>query len=360
MKLSGVEFSRVWNASGGRNFFGEGWWFHVPFRPFGLDYRGSTFVAKTTTLEPRRGNMPLRGTRLRKPFPSCIRVGFRKGVVLNAVGLSGPGAQELLKDGRWQSRLDPFFLSFMAVDADPEKRIGKAASFAEVVAANRRLFRAPFGIQLNVSCPNVGRVDMSGNYGTLVSEVRDTLRRVALRLPGVPLVPKINALMPVGVAREIATHPDCAAVCVSNTIPWGRLPDRIDWRGLFGSEVSPLASLGGGGLSGKPLLPIVLDWIARAVHGATAADILSDPWRSHRIRPADTFPVPIVGGDGILSKADALSMFAVGASAIELGSISILRPWRVGGIIRRIQRRQPWNSRSDAPTTSTSTSATAR
>jgi dihydroorotate dehydrogenase len=312
VKLKGIEFGRVWCSSGARNFFGEGWPHHRRLGPLGPDWSGSTFVAKTTTVEPRAGNLPLRPgtTTPREVVPRCIRVNFRRGAVLNAVGLSGPGLESLLADGRWQARLDPFLLSFMAVEADPAVRRSKAGYFAARLADSRPRFRAPFGVQLNVSCPNVG-LDPIG----LVSEARETLSLIAGHLPDVPLLPKFNALVPVAAARDVATHPACAAVVVSNTIPWGRLPDRIDWRGLFGA-VSPLAGFGGGGLSGAPLLPIVCDWVAEASRS--------------------TFPVPIVAGGGVLSADDAGYLFSMGVAAIELGSVAILRPWRVGGICRAI------------------------
>src|SRR5208282_391343 len=90
--LRGIDFGNVFNASGARGFHGEGYWFHRLWRPFGLDYAGSTFVAKTTTLMPRMGNMPIDESG--KPvgmLPDCIVVKPAAGVVLNAVGLSGPG-----------------------------------------------------------------------------------------------------------------------------------------------------------------------------------------------------------------------------------------------------------------------------
>jgi len=52
MILRGIEFGNVFNASGARGFFGEGYVYHRLWRPFGLSYDGSTFVAKTTTLLP--------------------------------------------------------------------------------------------------------------------------------------------------------------------------------------------------------------------------------------------------------------------------------------------------------------------
>ena len=117
----------------------------------------------------------------------------------------------------------------------------------------------------------------------------------------------------------MAAHPGCDAIIMSNTIPWGQLPDRIDWKGLFGTDVSPVAKYGGGGLSGKPLLPIVTDWI----RGARVKGVVK----------------PIVAGGGILSKADADRMLDAGADAVELGSVAFLRPWRVQGIINHVNAR---------------------
>ncbi len=135
----------------------------------------------------------------------------------------------------------------------------------------------------------------------------------------VPLIPKINALLPTAVASRLAEHPSVDAVCVSNTIPWGELPDRIPWKRLFGSETSPLAKYRGGGLSGAPLLPIVEDWIRKA-------------------RPL--IQKPIIGGGGVLSCSDADRLLDAGANAIELGSVSILRPWRVRGIVQYVNIRR--------------------
>ncbi len=57
MKLRGVEFGKVFAASGMQGFFGEGYWYHRFLKPFGLNFEGITFVAKTTTLNPRAGKI---------------------------------------------------------------------------------------------------------------------------------------------------------------------------------------------------------------------------------------------------------------------------------------------------------------
>lgn len=322
MILNGIDYGRVWCASGARGFHAEGYWFHRPLRPLGLDWRGSTFVAKTCTLEPRAGNMPLDGTTPREWKPRCITVNFRRGVVLNAVGLSNPGLNWLLREGRWFERTEPFVLSVAATGVSSSPRLNEIDAIASALMHVRSMFHAPFALEVNVSCPNTGH-----DPAALVAEVASWLDLFHANLPNVPLLPKINVLVPVEAARELASHPGCAGIVVSNTIPWGCQvegvgpgDDRwIDWKGLFG-EVSPLAHLGGGGLSGAPLLPIVADWVNRA-------------------RRSD-FPVPIVVGGGILLADDAGYLFSMGAAAVELGSVAILRPWRVRGIIQAITRIQ--------------------
>lgn len=313
MRIRGADFGHVMNASGARGFFGEGYWFHRPWMALGLDYDGSTLVAKTTTLAQRAGNMPLKdGTWAPKELmPRCIVVKPVKGVVLNSVGLSGPGARRILTTWRAMPKNRPAMLSFMSVHQDRRERIREllkmGSMLRETVGPSPRL-----AVQVNLSCPNAGL-----DPGELVGEAMESVRAVAAS--GFPVLAKVNALFPPAAAAELCRAGECDGIVVSNTIPWGKMPDRIDWRGLFGTDESPLRDIGGGGLSGKPLLPIVADWIREA--------------RRAGLRK------PVVGGGGILSAADADEMLDAGATAVEIGSVAILRPWRVGGIIRHVNNR---------------------
>jgi dihydroorotate dehydrogenase len=313
MRLRGIDFGSVLDASGVRGFFGEGYWYHR-WMP-GLDFTGSTFVAKTTTLHPRAGNMPLKADGLspRELRPKCIVVKPFQGVALNAVGLSGPGAAALLEDGRWQGRREPFFLSFMSVAATAEERHAEFRGFLDLLRPQLPRFKAPVGLQINFSCPNVGL-----HAEDLVREVKASLDAAAFVGFGMPLMPKFNALLSIAAALEIGRHPACAAICVSNTIPWGQYPELIDWKGIFGSEESPLKRFGGGGLSGRPLLPITAAWIERA--------------RTYG------FDKPINAGGGILSPEDVAVMKDAGADSVFLGSIAMLRGWRVRSAIKAARR----------------------
>ncbi len=321
MEMRGVEWGHVFNASGARGFQREGYWFHRLARLAGLRYDGATFVTKTTTLMPRKGNMELDDAhRPAHLVPDCIVVKPLQGVVLNAVGLSGPGGKVLID--RWREAnlrekkthgrgLGQMVVSFMAVERTMQDRISEAASFLSMfepfVKYNGTSFTA---LQLNFSCPNT-----SVDHGAeLATEVKAVLDKAAVL--DIPIMIKLNALVAPDEACALASHEACDAVVCSNTIPWGKLPDRIDWHGLFGTVHSPLTKYGGGGLSGKPLLPIVEEWIRTAV--------------KYGMRK------PIVGGGGILSKRAAYRLIDAGASAVELGSVSILRPWRVAGIIAAV------------------------
>lgn len=313
MRLRGINFGRVWGASGVQGFFGEGYWFHHWLRSFGLNFDGAAFVAKTGTLYGCKGNMPLTDAwRPVERFPKCVKIAWVGGYALNAVGLSGPAATRLFETKKWQKRTRPFFISFMAIGRTPAERIEELQRFVHLFQTYRRSFITPIGLQMNYSCPNTGH-----DTRELIEEVEVGLTEASQL--GIPLIPKFNILLSTADAVRIGAHPACDGVCISNTIPWGACPKKIDWESLFGTKESPLARYGGGGLSGKPLFPLVLDWVTRA-------------------RKAG-FTKHLNAGGGILSKNDAIRMLHAGADSISLGSVAFLRPWRVKGIIGKVNAR---------------------
>lgn len=109
---------------------------------------------------------------------------------------------------------------------------------------------------------------------------------------------------------------------MSNTIPWlenatwtYKLATLIDWPALFEDTISPLErrGYGQGGLSGWPLLNLVVEWVA------TARQI--------------GITLPIKAEGGIQKKKDIRRLATAGADAIGLGCVSFLRPWRLKGLI---------------------------
>lgn len=309
MKLRGIEFGNVFLASGALNFFSQGWWFHKFYNLIpGFDFSGATFIAKTTTLEPRAGNMPLReDLQPEEFFPRCIYVDFKNGIVLNAVGLSGPGAKALLEKGLWQRREEPFFISFMAVEQTKEKRLREMEAFVHLLQLYLDEFQAKIGLEINVSCPNT-------NHDTkeLAGEAEGLL--IAASRLGIPLILKVNVLIDPSEIKDIAKSGLCDAISVSNTIPFGQLPELVKWQNLFEGGVSPLQDFGGGGLSSWPLFPLVRIWVFCARYSG--------------------IKIPIIAGGGVMQLEDVITLKDSGASAVSLGSVLILRPWRVKSIVR--------------------------
>lgn len=316
--LKGVNFGKCFISAGTLNFFGEGWRMpHRIYQPIfqsDFDFTGATFISKTTTLEERRGNMELReDLQPKELFPDCIKVYCRKEVILNAVGLAGPGAEYLFETGKWQARREPTIISFATVGKTKEEKWLETRKFAILMQRELPRFNAPVGLEINISCPNKEKTYITEDP---IEEATDKLTTFREFLPGVPLILKVNVLIdPLGL-KCLALKGLCDAISVSNTIPYGQLSDDIDWEELFGKE-SPLKKYGGGGLSGRPLLPIVARWITRARHAGIA--------------------IPIIGGGGILCEEDVDTIKKAAPPAqspvIAICSAAILKPWKVADII---------------------------
>ena len=305
MKLREIEFGPVTGASGVQGWYGEGYRFHKWWGPFGPDFTGMTFVAKTTTLHERLGNTeltgPATGWRPKRLVPKSIKVYPFRGMVVNSVGLSGPGASALFATHEWDKLDKPFMLSFMSVAATREQRMDELKGYCEILNDYLVLKQlAPVALQINLSCPNVG-LDLL----KLTKEGVEALD-IASQLD-IPLLLKLNTLFPATGLEELE-HPALDAICISNTLPWST---------LYKTE-SPLAHLGGGGVSGAPIFKHVRQWVNDA--------------------RASGCKLPFNVGGGIMSQRDVSALVLDGLDlnrdSIFLGSVAILRPWRVRGIIR--------------------------
>lgn len=323
--------SPVLAASGLMNFFGEGYWYHRWYQLLTMgafSFEGMRLVTKTTTLNPRKGNMPLQedGVTPQERKPKCIWAStpfIGKGLTLNAVGLSGPGLETLLDAGVWQSWTTPFWISFMSVAPSESVRYHEVNDFVMMMRRRKDEFQAPFGIQYNGSCPNQKGVSTEEAVAESFAHL-DLLAELE-----VPVMYKLSVTTTPEQAKPMTEHPVLSALCVSNTVPFGKLPDRIDWHALFGvdrsEEIGPIHSpifkdVGmSGGLSGPPLFPILVDWVRQA--------------RQIGIN------THINAGGGIFSRQDVRTIKSVGANSISLGSVAIHRPWRVRGMIQEAQKQ---------------------
>ncbi len=315
--LRGICFPPVMNASGARGFFGEGYWYHGLWSLAGLSFKNCGFTAKTMTLHPRAGNMPMEtnGITPKDWFPKCIVAKPITGVALNAVGLSNQGAATLLAtlmSHKLSVTHAPFFLSFMAVEKTIDERLQELREFVRLLAPIAHGLGASFGLEINVSCPNAGK-KMDAHHPAFAEELWSMLD-IAQALE-IPLQIKLNALASIPDIYIASKHPACDALVMGNTIPWGCFSNRIDWDKLFGSSESPLKHLGGGGLSGWPLRAIHREWI----QNARTCGITKPIW-----------------GCGGIDSPQAVDEYArAGANGIQFGTVCMLRPWQVQPIIKR-------------------------
>ena len=311
MKLGNRDVCPVFLSSGTKGFYGEGYPHHRRF-PWSLaDFSGATPVMKTMTLHRNEGNMPLRedGVTPAEKRPACIWVNPWNGTTLNAVGLSNFGLEFYLP--KLHDLEGDFGISVMSIRPTATERICEMAAIIRGLEREIPSFIGHPYIEFNFSCPNVGL-----NTSELIGEVTTVLEMAASL--GVPLVPNFSVEITQATASEISGHPACSAISIANTVKWGHLPKHIDWQKEFGTDVSPLAKFGGGGVSGPILLPLMLQWLRRAVAGA--------------------YPMkPLIIGGGIFSTSDISDILYAGGDlvhGIKLASVGIHRPWRVQRMIQ--------------------------
>lgn len=324
MKIRNLDFKHyVFGQSGVQGFFGEPdeyphHWFYR-FIP-GFSFLRMVFVAKTVTINariyPETSNTELRdGYKVKRLLPTSVwwSLGsFIYGYLLNAVGLANPGATEMFEYMKWQVREGVFQLSFMPMASSLDGKIAEAREFCSIMkrtvpteVINR------IGTQINLSCPNTGHGQAQDS-----TEAIEVLKVFRSEFPDMPLIPKFDLTIELETIAEL--KPYCDAFMISNTLAFGKKSEWVNWSQLFKGGISPLKKYFNGkfegGLSGAPLFPLLLDWLTRMEE--------ADP------------TVKIIAGGGIMEKADIkkLSEFSI-VKGIALGSVAILRPWRVKGLI---------------------------
>jgi len=222
------------------------------------------------------------------PAPRVTSVG---DAMMNAVGLSGPGASV------WRETDLP---ALRATGARVVASVwGRTTEeFAQAASALRGADVS--ALEVNASCPNLD--DRSTMFAHSPSATASVV--TACQTSELPLWVKLSPNTPdlVEVATS-ALNAGANALVLTNTV----LGMSIDVE-----RRTPTLGNGGGGLSGPPIFPMAL----RAVYECREA-----------------FPtVPIVGVGGVRSGGDAIQMFMAGANAVEVGTASFAdprAPWRV-------------------------------
>jgi dihydroorotate dehydrogenase len=259
MVLRGIEFGTVLSTPGAFGFYGEGYWFHWPIELLGWSVKSMVTKAfKCVTAYPCDGNMPLDANFQPKEwFPRCIIVDPIRGHTLNAVAWSNPGIDAILGQGRWQQQTEPFVIQLGAVRPTQEERRDEYALLAYTLTEFLPSFRAPVAVQLVFGCPNVH------HSGEAISAEEIKLTFDIFSIIDRPLIANLNPTAPNEWIKAAADHESCDALWLTNAIPWGT--PGIDWKGIYGSNISPLSIRGfsSGSYSGPAAFHLNLECVMR-------------------------------------------------------------------------------------------------
>ena len=247
---------------------------------YGVEYgdvvdidRLGAICCKGTTLRPRIGN----------PTP---RVTETPGGMLNSIGLQNPGVDAVVEKyaTTWAGWRTPVIVNVAGESV---------ADYVEVV---RRLDGVPgiAGVELNISCPNVGK---GGLQFAIDADAAGTVTAAVRRATDLPLLVKLSPT--VADVRPIARAIEAAgadALTAVNTL--SGIAVAADRRRPFLGNIF-------GGLSGPAIKPVAL----RIVYEV-----------------AGVVDIPIVAIGGVTELADVLDYLAVGAVAVQVGTAIFADP----------------------------------
>jgi dihydroorotate dehydrogenase (NAD+) catalytic subunit len=229
-------------------------------------------VTKTITPRPRSGNPP-------------PRIAETPSGLLNSIGLENVGLDRFVKE-KAPKLIDlptAVIASVGGESVDEFIMLAGALSGLKPIA----------GLELNISCPNVERGMAFGSDPDLAEEVVAATRKAWRGLLVVKLTPNTRDIASVAGACE---RGGADAVTVANTF----LGMKIDIK-----RMRPALGRPCGGLSGPAIRPLA---VARV-------------WEVSR-----AVRIPVIGSGGVCSADDALEHIIAGASAVQVGTGTFVRP----------------------------------
>ena len=264
-------------ASGALGFDGKGYVHEWPLRWMGLiDPSLFTVVARTVTYKPRKGNL-----RRYKPW-ACIRFLpniLKPNGVVNSVGLRNKGI-------RW-------WCEEKGILADRKKisLVGSILSDNNYELVEMARMSNDFdlvGFELNWSCPNT-----EGDLLENSQKIIDGCRAVK-KVSRFPLILKLSVVHDIKlILPEVEGIVEAISI---NSVPW---------KVIFPNKKSPLAHLGGGGVSGKIAQPHTWGFVKKLVSMTS---------------------IPVIG-PSVWEFEDIQRLRNIGAKAISFGSVFFRFPW---------------------------------
>ncbi|MBU3933729.1 MAG: dihydroorotate dehydrogenase [Candidatus Omnitrophica bacterium] len=259
--------------------YGEDYKDLVPLKKLGA------IVTKTITLKARSGNPP---PRIAETYQG----------MLNAIGLENPGLEAFICE-----KLP--YLKKIGIPIVVSIAGDTPAKFAELAGALSKLKRNIGALELNASCPNLGKKGLIAQDARAIYQVVKAVKRATKLTVITKLSPNVTDIAGIAKAAEAAGSD---ALSLVNTF-FGMAVDVKTKRPKLGNIT--------GGLSGPAIKPQAL-WMVRQVFQAVK--------------------IPLIGMGGIMDTQDALEFIICGASAVACGTANFVNPRATVEIIEGIKK----------------------
>ncbi|NLL56676.1 MAG: dihydroorotate dehydrogenase [Clostridiales bacterium] len=263
--------------------FGYGYEFS---KYFNLNILGGISI-KGTTLEPRFGN----------PTP---RIAECYSGMINSVGMQNPGIKNVI--GEQIPMLRKCFNNLILANIGGFS-IGEFVACAKLVNECDDIGM----LELNVSCPNL-HAD-GENFGTSPEALKEVVKEVRKVLTKKPLYVKLTPnVTDIVKMAKICEEQGADGLSLINTL----LGMRIDL-----ATKKPIIANKMGGFSGKAIFPVAL----RAIY-----------------QVYQQVKIPIIGIGGVSSARDVIEMMLAGATAVQVGSQTLINPFAMKEIVANLPK----------------------
>lgn len=229
-------------------------------------------ITKTITEKPKEGNRP-------------PRIYEARGGILNSIGLQNPGIDMFIKEKvpRIAKLSVPCIVS---ISADSARQF-------KYLARRLKACRQVQGLEMNLSCPNIQKKKLIAQDARLVFDAVCAVKAIYKK----PVIAKLSPeVTDIALIARSAERAGADALSLVNTF-YGLAIDI--------ETGSPCLGAGFGGFSGSAIKPLSLYrvWkVCQAVH------------------------IPVIGGGGICSAADAIEFLLAGACAVSIGTVNFTYP----------------------------------
>lgn len=241
-------------------------------------------VSKGLTRLPRLGN-------------ASPRVAETASGMLNSVGLQNPGLDRFLTEE---------YLNMLQYGCPVVVNAAGDTVDDYVYFCSRLDDTRIAAIELNLSCPNVAHGCMSfGADPDAIRELVSACRKATDKPLWVKLTPNVTSISETAIAAEEA---GADAICLINTL-LGMAIDRKTRRPILRNNT--------GGLSGPAVKPVALRMVAEVSRAVG---------------------IPVIGMGGITTGADAIEFLIAGATAVQIGTASLVHPTAALEIVSEMSR----------------------